>query len=359
VATAREHGRGNPAVWSFLAARYDRDRDGKVVAAEYTRDPKAFARLDADHDGALTAKDFARPTVMDEYITELVLTRIASAATGAQSRAPELLDRSVLVASVAYAMMGGGRVTEPRLDIALRSAQIRPVHGVEDLPAGVRPFPSLLAVMDTDGSGDLTQKEFMAWGAKAKDEAATASPPPPGAVPPEGPAVGTEAPDFSLATKDGASKVTLSSFRGKTPVALILGSYTCPPFRAAGEALRRSYDRFGRDVRFFFVYLREAHAVDGRAPMPAPDQPLVEEPRTLEERREVAAACALGMGFDAFETLVDDVETNAVAKAYAALPIRLYVIGRDGKVAYRGGRGPFGFDPQAFEKAVEDAAKAK
>ena len=38
--------------------------------------------------------------------------------------------------------------------------------------------------------------------------------------------VGDLAPDFTLITKDGKSKVTLSDFRGKKPVVLIFGSYT-------------------------------------------------------------------------------------------------------------------------------------
>jgi hypothetical protein len=38
--------------------------------------------------------------------------------------------------------------------------------------------------------------------------------------------VGDLAPDFSLTTKDGKSKIALSSFRDKRPVVLIFGSYT-------------------------------------------------------------------------------------------------------------------------------------
>ena len=37
---------------------------------------------------------------------------------------------------------------------------------------------------------------------------------------------GDAAPDFRLKTRDGRAQVTLSSFRGKRPVALIFGSYT-------------------------------------------------------------------------------------------------------------------------------------
>jgi hypothetical protein len=37
---------------------------------------------------------------------------------------------------------------------------------------------------------------------------------------------GDPAPDFSLEPRGGGAAVTLSSFRGKSPVALIFGSYT-------------------------------------------------------------------------------------------------------------------------------------
>lgn len=40
------------------------------------------------------------------------------------------------------------------------------------------------------------------------------------------PAVGAEAPDFKLPRLGGGEPVTLSSFRGRKPVALIFGSYT-------------------------------------------------------------------------------------------------------------------------------------
>lgn len=38
--------------------------------------------------------------------------------------------------------------------------------------------------------------------------------------------VGSLAPDFSLEPRGGGAPVTLSGFRGKSPVALIFGSYT-------------------------------------------------------------------------------------------------------------------------------------
>ncbi len=40
------------------------------------------------------------------------------------------------------------------------------------------------------------------------------------------PAIGAEAPDFTLPRLDSTEQVRLSSFRGSKPVALIFGSYT-------------------------------------------------------------------------------------------------------------------------------------
>lgn len=55
--------------------------------------------------------------------------------------------------------------------------------------------------------------------------------------------------------------------------------------------------------------------------------------------------------------LVDGVD-DTVGKAYGGWPDRLYVIGKDGKVAYAGAQGPAGFDPEGWEKAIAAAKTA-
>ena len=45
---------------------------------------------------------------------------------------------------------------------------------------------------------------------------------------------------------------------------------------------------------------------------------------------------------------------DAVAKAYAAMPERLYLIGKDGTVVYKGGMGPMFFRPPEWEQAIRD-----
>jgi Iodothyronine deiodinase len=70
-------------------------------------------------------------------------------------------------------------------------------------------------------------------------------------------------------------------------------------------------------------------------------------PRDLEERREIAALCAARLGLST-PILIDGME-NAADRAYNAWPERLYVVGRDGSIAYKGGKGPFDFKPEELE----------
>lgn len=80
--------------------------------------------------------------------------------------------------------------------------------------------------------------------------------------------------------------------------------------------------------------------------------PIVEDPISLGERREVAKVCMTKMALEPMPALVDDLD-DAVNKAYSAWPDRLYLVGKDGRVAYHGGRGPWGFKPDELEEAIE------
>jgi len=52
------------------------------------------------------------------------------------------------------------------------------------------------------------------------------------------------------------------------------------------------------------------------------------------------------------ETLVDDIR-NTAAACYAAWPERIYVIDRDGRIVYKGGMGPFHFEPEELRRFLE------
>jgi hypothetical protein len=74
------------------------------------------------------------------------------------------------------------------------------------------------------------------------------------------------------------------------------------------------------------------------------------QPKTTVERTRVAGLCASALEMT-MPLLVDSIE-NEAGEAYAAFPDRLYLVGRDGRVAYKGGRGPFGYHPRELEQAM-------
>ena len=76
----------------------------------------------------------------------------------------------------------------------------------------------------------------------------------------------------------------------------------------------------------------------------------VAQPTTYEERSAVAEQCAAKLK-PSIPLLVDDL-SDTVGNAYSGMPARLYVIDTEGKVAYKSGRGPFGFKPEEMEQAL-------
>jgi hypothetical protein len=104
-------------------------------------------------------------------------------------------------------------------------------------------------------------------------------------------------------------------------------------------------------VQFFCVYIQEAHPEDGWQVLTNLEQEIVyRQPKTAEERVEIAAACMLELDLEL--PMLLDAMTNEVDTAYAALPERLYVVDAEGKIAYRGDPGPWGFDADGWEAAI-------
>ena len=74
------------------------------------------------------------------------------------------------------------------------------------------------------------------------------------------------------------------------------------------------------------------------------------QPKTLEARNLVASKCCQALHL-AMSLLVDTID-DQVNRAYSGFPDRLYLIDRQGKVAYKGGRGPYGYKPRQPEQSV-------
>jgi len=105
--------------------------------------------------------------------------------------------------------------------------------------------------------------------------------------------------------------------------------------------------RYGDQVHFVIVYCREAHAIDSWLPM---EFGKIEDPVNDAERNRMATFCSRELGLT-IPAVVDSMD-DAVSFDYAGWPERLFLIATDGKVAYRGGPGPYGFDPDGFEEVI-------
>ncbi len=71
------------------------------------------------------------------------------------------------------------------------------------------------------------------------------------------------------------------------------------------------------------------------------------QPTTMSQRVRIATDFVHRFNFR-IPMLVDDIE-NDVEKLYSAWPERIYVIDENGRIAYKGGLGPFKFNPDELE----------
>jgi hypothetical protein len=116
--------------------------------------------------------------------------------------------------------------------------------------------------------------------------------------------------------------------------------------------LNELYDQYKDRVHFFIVYIREAHPHDGwRVPNNLIEDIIYDEPTTDDERTEVASACQLALGLD-IPMLIDRID-NDIDNKYVGLPMRMFLVDADGKIAFAGKKGPFGWDDEAFEECLK------
>jgi Ca2+-binding EF-hand superfamily protein len=223
---------GGTSVWDHILKTSDKDGDGKVTMAEYGRGEKPFQNLDRNKDGAITAADFQRggrgrrqqggrrrgsETTND---SRMQLARSLSDMFGSflnQDGRPGI-DKAEWKRIIATLKPGQDGLIPPEnmTNLFGRAGQERMARMVSRMVP--RTFD-----MDRDGTVTVSDmnalfKKLDADGDDNIEEGKEIDLPP-------GP--GEAAPDFTLPfAKDSKKTVTLSSFRGKRPVALIFGSYT-------------------------------------------------------------------------------------------------------------------------------------
>ena len=116
--------------------------------------------------------------------------------------------------------------------------------------------------------------------------------------------------------------------------------------------LNELYATYKDQVQFYLIYIREAHPADGwQVPNNLIEDIIVDEPVTDAARTEVASACQIALDLQ-LPMLVDSID-NDIDSKYVGLPMRQFLIDADGKIAYAGAKGPFGWDDEAFEKTLK------
>jgi alkyl hydroperoxide reductase subunit AhpC len=301
--------------WAASRKRFDRDSDGKVARGEFPGDAADFSRLDRDRDKALTAADF-------DFSGSAI-----AASPGAM----------VFMRADAD---GNGKITPEEMNAFFKMADSggEGFLSLSDLQEAFNPPPARSSA--PTGSGRPT-KAMLVRGL-FRQEIGSLQP---------GPKVDESAPDFTLKTNDGKAEITLSRLLGPKPVVLIFGSFTCGPFRSQSGNIEKLYRRYKDRATFVMVYVRDAHPTDGWR-MESNDRvgAVTAQPTTYDERVAVAQKCGrvLNLGFPMLVDTIDD----SVGARYSGMPGRLYVIDRQGKVAFKSGRGPYLFKPAEMEHSL-------
>ncbi len=303
--------------WNWLAERCGID---PVAATEITRAAFAgeaawFDRLDRNRDGVISRFDFdwsdENPWVEHAYLANRLFRQMNKTGDGR-------LTRDQWIAFFDEAANGKDAVSPSTLR----------EHWLAGLGGGFLP-------------GDAPTKEMLLKGLFSGEVGSMQ----------EGPALNAQAPDFTLKTPDGSQTVRLADMIGKQPVVLVFGNFTCGPFRMMYAEVDEIARRYRDHAAFLGVYVREAHPTDGWQMRSNEKVGVsVAQPKTLSERTAVAQQCFVRLK-PSLPWLVDDMN-DATGHAYSGMPARLYIIDTTGHVAYKGGRGPFGFKPGEMEQAL-------
>jgi type I thyroxine 5'-deiodinase len=113
------------------------------------------------------------------------------------------------------------------------------------------------------------------------------------------------------------------------------------------------YRRYSDRAAFFVVYIREAHPSDiWQMAVNVRENVVYQNPQNTEARTNLAGICVRKLGIE-IPALVDDFG-NSTDMAYTGWPDRLYVVDREGRIAYKSTPGPFGFKPAEMEQALAD-----
>jgi len=115
------------------------------------------------------------------------------------------------------------------------------------------------------------------------------------------------------------------------------------------EQLSKTY---ADNAAFLFVYIHEAHPADGwQMDSNVKDGVVFDEPKSWGQRQGIAKTACARLNLN-IPVVVDTME-NTVDNLYAGWPERMFVVDRNGRIAYAGAQGPWGFKPHEVERALK------
>ena len=155
-------------------------------------------------------------------------------------------------------------------------------------------------------------------------------------IPATDPGPGDRVPDFDLPTTESGRFASDQFADDGRPVLLVFGSLTCPVTESAGNGLHELHARYGRQVRFVMVNVREAHP---GAAAPQPERP--------ESKQRHASELKSHHDFR-FEVAIDDID-GTLHRAFGTRPSSAYVIDPTGMIAFRA---HWSNDTDALERAL-------
>ena len=104
-------------------------------------------------------------------------------------------------------------------------------------------------------------------------------------------------------------------------------------------------------MNFLVVSITEAHPSDvWQMQSNLKDKVVFASPKNEEERAFVAGACVRKLGIK-FPAVLDEFG-NSTESAYTGWPDRIYLVDRNGRVAYKSRPGPFGFKASELSAAL-------